>query len=148
MRVVAINPASIGAHLQRALRPTHHANARRPSVLPLTLFQESAMFIVTNRVPVAPAWRDQFEARFRARAGQVESQPGFVRMEVLRPQDETTPYVVETAWESRAAFDAWLESDDFKAAHANPLPKEAYDGEGRLESFDVIISAVAEQPKG
>jgi hypothetical protein len=34
-----------------------------------------------------------------------------------------------------------MKSDDFKAAHRNPLPKDAYAGEGRLEAFEVIISA-------
>ncbi|MGD9299655.1 MAG: antibiotic biosynthesis monooxygenase [Thiohalocapsa sp.] len=101
------------------------------------------MYVVTNRVPVAPDWHDQFEDRFRRRAGQVEQQPGFVRMEVMRPQTEDTPYVVQTVWEDRAAFDAWVKSEDFKAAHANPLPKDAFAGEGRLEAFEVIITAKA-----
>jgi heme-degrading monooxygenase HmoA len=99
------------------------------------------MYIVTNRVPVAPEWREAFEERFRHRAGQVERQQGFVRMEVMRPDSEDTPYLVQTAWRDKAAFEAWIGSDDFKAAHANPLPKEAFAGEGRLEAFEVIITA-------
>jgi heme-degrading monooxygenase HmoA len=99
------------------------------------------MFCVINRVPIAPEWWTAFEERFRNRAGQVEHQDGFVRMEILRPQDEGTPYLVQTLWRDRAAFEAWLGSEDFKAAHANPLPEEAYAGEGRIESFEVIISA-------
>ena len=43
------------------------------------------MYIVTNRVPVALPWRAQFEERFRTRAGQIDQQPGFVRLQVLRP---------------------------------------------------------------
>ena len=30
------------------------------------------MYIVANRVPVAAGWEEQFEERFRNRAGQVE----------------------------------------------------------------------------
>ena len=97
--------------------------------------------IVANRVPVAPGWEEAFEQRFRQRAGQVESQPGFVRMEILRPLSEGAPYVVLTAWESAEAFRAWVGSEDFKEAHRNPLPKEAFTGEGRLEQHQVIISA-------
>ncbi|MEA1050285.1 antibiotic biosynthesis monooxygenase family protein [Lamprobacter modestohalophilus] len=99
------------------------------------------MFCVMNRVPVAPEWRDAFEERFRRRAGQVELQPGFVRMAVLRPTSEETPYVVETLWQDRAAFEAWIGSEDFRQAHANPLPKEAYNGEGKMESFELVASA-------
>jgi heme-degrading monooxygenase HmoA len=99
------------------------------------------MFIVSNRVPVAPDWREAFEQRFRERAGQIDKQPGFVRMEIQRPADESSPYVVQTAWRDEASFRNWVGSEDFKAAHANPLPPEAFDGESRMERHEVIIAA-------
>ncbi|HYQ72841.1 MAG TPA: antibiotic biosynthesis monooxygenase, partial [Gammaproteobacteria bacterium] len=43
------------------------------------------MYIVTNRVPVAEGFETLFEERFRNRAGQIDKQPGFVRMQVLKP---------------------------------------------------------------
>lgn len=101
------------------------------------------MYIVTNRVPLASGWEEAFEERFRKRAGQVEQQPGFVRMHVLKPDAPDLPYLVETTWRDKSAFQAWLESDDFKAAHSNPLPKEAFDGEGRIEAFEVVVTAEA-----
>jgi heme-degrading monooxygenase HmoA len=99
------------------------------------------MYIVTNRVPVAEGWEEAFEERFRQRAGKVEKQPGFVRMQVLKPDTAETPYVVLTTWRDKAAFEGWLGSEDFQAAHRNPLPKEAFTGQGRIESFEVIITA-------
>lgn len=99
------------------------------------------MFCVMNRVPVASEWRESFEERFRQRAGQVELQAGFVRMAVMRPTTADTPYVVQTLWRDQAAFEAWVGSEDFRKAHANPLPKEAYVGEGKIESFEVVASA-------
>jgi heme-degrading monooxygenase HmoA len=102
------------------------------------------MFVVANRVPVASGWEESFEERFRRRAGQVEKQAGFVRMEILKPVSQETPYVVLTAWESQAAFQAWLGSDDFKAAHRHPLPKEAFIGEGKLEQYEIIIAVQRE----
>ncbi len=99
------------------------------------------MYVVANRVPVASGWEERFEARFRDRVGQVDKQPGFVRMDILRPADEDSPYVVLTTWEDEAAFNHWVGSEDFKLAHQNPLPKEAFSGEGRLERHDVVISA-------
>lgn len=100
-------------------------------------------YVVANRVRVAPGWEAEFEARFRNRAGQVELQPGFVSMEVLRPRSEEAPWVVLTRWESEAAFRAWVGSEDFKAAHRNPLPKEAFAGEGGLEQHEVAVAAYA-----
>lgn len=101
------------------------------------------MYIVANRVPVAPGWEDTFEERFRNRAGQVEQQAGFVRMQVLKPDTPDTPFVVLTTWQDRAAFENWLKSEDFKAAHRNPMPKEAFNGEGRIEAYEAIITAEA-----
>ncbi len=98
------------------------------------------MYVVANRVPVASGWEEEFEARFRQRAGQVDKQPGFVRMEILRPVDDDSPYVVLTTWDDEAAFNDWVGSEDFKLAHKNPLPKEAFSGKGRLERHEIVIS--------
>lgn len=99
------------------------------------------MYVVSNRVPVAADWREEFERRFRERAGQIEQQPGFVRMEIHRPADEDSPYIVQTVWRDEASFQSWVGSDDFKAAHANPLPRKAFDGDSRMERHEVIIAA-------
>ena len=99
------------------------------------------MYIVTNRVPVAEGFEDMFEERFRNRAGQIDKQPGFVRMQILKPDGDDLPYVVLTSWQDKASFQAWVGSEDFKLAHSNPMPKEAFDGEGKLEMHEVIIDA-------
>jgi heme-degrading monooxygenase HmoA len=99
------------------------------------------MFVVANRVPVTVDWKEEFETRFRRRAGQIDKQPGFVRMEILRPVTPETPYVVYTVWENEAAFRAWVGSEDFRAAHANPLPKEAFTGKSKMEQYEVVVSA-------
>ncbi|WP_111413777.1 antibiotic biosynthesis monooxygenase family protein [Billgrantia lactosivorans] len=96
-------------------------------------------FIVNNRVVVKPGYEEAFEARFRARAGEIDKQPGFVAMRLLRPVGHPTPYVVQTEWESQAAFRAWVGSEDFERAHANPMPREAVGEGGGLEQFEVIV---------
>ena len=109
------------------------------------------MYIVANRVPVAEGWEEQFEERFQKRAGQVDKQPGFVRMQILRPTEKDSPYVVLTTWDDEQAFTNWVGSDDFKLAHQNPMPKEAFRSDGKvqggLEQFEVIISAEKSSPK-
>jgi len=99
------------------------------------------MFVVSNRVYVAEGWTDTFEERFRRRAGEIDKQPGFVRMMVLQPAKEGAPYVVHTEWQDKAAFDQWVGSEDFKRSHANPMPKEAFSQSGGLEMHEVIVSA-------
>jgi heme-degrading monooxygenase HmoA len=101
------------------------------------------MYVVTNRVPVAEDYVEMFEQRFRERAGQIDKQPGFVHMAVLRPDSPDTPFLVQTTWVDKQAFEAWVGSEDFKLAHRNPMPKDAFVGEGRIERFEVIIQAEA-----
>ena len=104
------------------------------------------MYIVTNRVAVAENWGDEFETRFRKRAGQIDKQPGFIRMEIWKPAAEGLPYVVCTHWQDEAAFRQWVGSEDFKIAHANPMPKEAFLPEGGgLEQYTVVISTDREE---
>ncbi|OHV12919.1 antibiotic biosynthesis monooxygenase family protein [Kushneria phosphatilytica] len=98
-------------------------------------------YIVNNRVFVTDDYRNSFEERFRQRAGEIEHQPGFIAMRILRPQGNQAPYVVETEWESQQAFRDWVGSEDFQRAHANPMPKEAFLEGGGLEQFEVIIEA-------
>ena len=101
------------------------------------------MYAVTNRVYVAPGWEEAFEERFRNRAGQIEKNPGFLRMAILRPESEGLPYLVQTVWSTREAFEAWIGSDDFRAAHADPLPEEAFSASSAMERHTVAIEVEA-----
>jgi len=64
-------------------------------------------------------------------------------MQVLKPDMPDTPYLVQTTWVDKAAFEAWVGSEDFRIAHSNPMPREAFAGEGRIEMFEVLITAEA-----
>lgn len=99
------------------------------------------MFVVMNRIAVNPAYAEQFEERFRNRAGEVDKMKGFVRNQVLRPVSQDDPYIVMTFWQSRKDFDAWVNSDAFQKGHARSgtLPPEAFRGRSKLESFEVIL---------
>ena len=47
-------------------------------------------YVVANRVFVKQQYSEEFEQRFKDRAGQINKQPGFVLMEVLKPQSENS----------------------------------------------------------
>lgn len=99
------------------------------------------MFVVMNRIPVNTEYADQFEERFRNRAGEVDKMPGFVRNQVLRPANPDDPYIVLTYWQSKADFDNWVNSEAFQKGHAKSgtLPHDAFRGRAKLESFEVIL---------
>ena len=107
------------------------------------------MFVVMNRIPVKKAYWQDFEARFRNRAGLVEQSPGFIRNLILRPaQDSSDYHVVLTLWESREAFEAWTQSESFARAHerARRTPAEMYAGRNVLEMFEVVSDSQKDDP--
>jgi len=101
------------------------------------------MFVVMNRFPVKPEYADQFEARIRNRPGRVDSQPGFVRVQLLRPASPGHPYIVLTEWESKADFEAWVKADTFSERHAGQrtLSREVFTGPNRVETFELILDS-------
>ena len=98
-------------------------------------------YVVANRVFVNPEYYEEFEQRFQKRTGQINKQRGFVLMEVLKPQSDKTPYVVQTHWENEQAFQNWVSSEDFKIAHQNPMAKGAFLDGGGIEKYEVIVSS-------
>lgn len=77
------------------------------------------MSVVKINVLTVPAERrDVLEERFGARAGEVDSTPGFESFQLLRPTDDSDRYFVVTQWESEDAFEAWMASRAFQRGHA------------------------------
>ncbi|MBB6672741.1 antibiotic biosynthesis monooxygenase [Cohnella nanjingensis] len=78
------------------------------------------MIVATNTIKIQSGHVDAVAERFKNPKG-VHQAPGFVRMELLKSQEEGYDELkVCTTWESREAFDAWVNSDAFKQAHARP----------------------------
>ena len=98
------------------------------------------MIVVANRISVAKGYEKEFEKWFEHRFGAVDHMPGFIRNEILRPIMGDY-YIVMTHWESRAAFEAWTQSDEFKQAHANRPPKEMFAGPNVFEMHEIIQMA-------
>ncbi len=71
-----------------------------------------------NVLQVPDERRDVLEERFAARAGEVDSTPGFESFELLRPTDDSDRYFVVTRWETEQAFTDWMESQAFRRGHA------------------------------
>ncbi|WP_298821535.1 antibiotic biosynthesis monooxygenase family protein [Chloroflexus sp.] len=99
------------------------------------------MITTANRIYVHPDYADLFEETFRNRARLVDRMPGFVSNQLLRPVNPGDPYIVLTVWESRAHFEAWVRSDEFRQGHARSgtLPKEAFTAPNKLELHEIIM---------
>ena len=107
------------------------------------------MFVVSNRIPVAEGYEEEFAERFRTRAGLVEHHPGFVRLEICRPvkiamhgheMGGSAYHVVLTYWRRKEDFLAWVQSDDFRTAHNQRSSEGMFAGDSVFEMHEVIQS--------
>jgi heme-degrading monooxygenase HmoA len=68
--------------------------------------------------------------------------PGFVGFHLLRgpSAEDHTLYASHSVWNSRADFEAWTKSENFRKAHANAGGnKPLYLGHPRFEGFEVAV---------
>jgi heme-degrading monooxygenase HmoA len=92
-----------------------------------------------NAISVPDGSGPELERRFGGRHGAVDSAPGFLGFELLRPVSGDTRYFVYTKWESEEAFQAWS-SGPMKEAHAGERAKPVSSGSDLLE-FEVVQSS-------
>ncbi|MCO5319313.1 MAG: antibiotic biosynthesis monooxygenase [Microthrixaceae bacterium] len=83
-----------------------------------------------NAIEVPEGAGPELEARFAARAGAVEDQPGFQYFQLLRPVEGENRYFVMTWWADEESFQAWMNSQDFARGHANAGGSGAEGGHG------------------
>lgn len=70
-----------------------------------------------NAIEVPEGAGEALEARFAARSGAVEGQPGFQYFQLLRPTGGESRYFVVTCWDDEESFQAWMSSRDFAEGH-------------------------------
>lgn len=90
-----------------------------------------------NAINVPPQAGPELERRFAARAGTVESSPGFLGFQLLRPTAGEERYFVVTHWADEESFAAWRDGDA-RAAHAGERGKPVAKGADLLE-FEVVL---------
>jgi heme-degrading monooxygenase HmoA len=108
------------------------------------------MFIACNRFRVIPDRATDFEAAWLNRETYLHEVPGFRQFHLLKgpAAEDHILYSSFTAWETRADFEAWTRSEQFRRAHANAgASKPTSLGHPQFEGFDVIQSISAKQPE-
>ncbi|MBB3044087.1 antibiotic biosynthesis monooxygenase family protein [Nocardioides soli] len=90
-----------------------------------------------NAISIPPEAHEELERRFAHRAHTVESSPGFLGFQLLRPVKGEDRYFVVTQWEDEASFEAWRDGSA-RAAHAGEHGKPVASGAELLE-FEVVL---------
>ena len=101
------------------------------------------MFIAMNRFQVVKGKEEAFEHMWQSRDSYLHELKGFVEFHLLKgPEAEDhTLYSSHTVWASKADFEAWTKSEQFRRAHAragndgNAAP--LYLGHPKFEGFEV-----------
>jgi heme-degrading monooxygenase HmoA len=99
------------------------------------------VFIAMNRFKVLKDATDAFEAVWRNRDSHLNEMDGFVAFHLLRgPEHEDhILYSSHTVWASKAHFEAWTKSEQFRKAHGRaPGTRPLYAGHPQFEGFEVI----------
>ncbi len=100
------------------------------------------MFIAMNRFRVTRGRESVFEELWRQRESYLDTVAGFREFHLLRGPDseEAALYASHSVWESREAFQAWTESEEFRKAHSQARsPEGTLLGHPEFEGFEVIL---------
>lgn len=75
------------------------------------------MFVAINYIDCKPFYRERFEELFSTRKKAIDKMPGFKWMNVLKPDDNESPYLIMSYWESEDNFKNWTKSEAFIEGH-------------------------------
>lgn len=89
-----------------------------------------------NALEIPEGAGPELEKRFVGRAHAVDSQPGFLGFELLRPVSGETRYFVYTRWESEEAYQAWANAAANEAHGGQQGPKVS--SGATLYEFEVV----------
>ena len=99
------------------------------------------MFVFISHLTVPEPDHEALERHFRERSRLVDAFPGFLYLQLLKPQAGDATHTFLTAWESREAFRAYMTSAEHAASHARE-PAEIMGRTGvRHEAFEVLMDS-------
>lgn len=91
-----------------------------------------------SRFRVKEGQEDRVQEAFRQRPHRVDDQPGFVRMEVLRPEDAPREFWLVTVWQDRASFEVWHRHHLADSHQEMPRGLKVEAGSRSLQYFDLV----------
>lgn len=74
-------------------------------------------FVAINYINCQEDYKGRFEELFASRAHAIDRMPGFVDMQVLKPQSGSDAYLIVSHWDSEEAFKTWTSSPEFIEGH-------------------------------
>ena len=99
------------------------------------------VFVFITHLTVEERDRADVERHFRERSGLVDDFPGFLYMQLLKPQAGDATHTFLTAWEDRDAFRRYMKSREHAISHSRE-PGEIMARTGvRHEAYEVLLDS-------
>lgn len=76
------------------------------------------MFVFISHLSVPEADHAELERHFHERSGLVDDFPGFLYLQLLRPESGDASHAFLTAWEDREAFRRYMRSREHAESHS------------------------------
>lgn len=99
------------------------------------------MFVFISYLTVPAADHVELERHFRDRSRLVDAFPGFLYLQLLRPQAGDATHAFLTAWESRAAFQRYMQSEEHATSHSREPAEIMARSKVRHEAFEVLMDS-------
>lgn len=101
------------------------------------------MFVFISHLTVPADDRAALERHFHERSRLVDSFPGFVYLQLLRPQAGDASFTFLTAWETREAFAQYMKSAEHAISHSREPAEIMARTRVRHEAFEVLMDSRA-----
>ena len=99
------------------------------------------MFVFVSHLTVPVADHAGLEQHFHQRSGLVDDFPGFLHLQLLKPQSGTATHTFVTTWTDAEAFRRYMKSPERAVAHS----REPADIMGRTtvrhEAYEVMLDS-------
>lgn len=79
--------------------------------------ENNHQFVAINYIDCNTDYKQRFEELFGTRAHAIDRMPGFKSMQVLKPQDGQSSYLIVSFWETEEHFKTWTSSPEFLEGH-------------------------------
>jgi len=96
-------------------------------------------FVALSQFTVANGMDEAVKAAFLARPHEVDQAPGYLRMQVWRPDGQPEVFWLVTWWRDAESYQAWHHSHAYRQSHAH-IPKglKLVPGRQRIDRFEVV----------
>lgn len=99
------------------------------------------MFVFISHLTVPEPDHEELERHFRERSGLVDGFPGFLYLQLLRPEAGDATHTFVTAWETRDAFRRYMKSREHATSHSREPAEIMARTQVRHEAYEVLMDS-------